>query len=65
MYIINPESIKNKIKHKKKVAKYLINHNVPLLSKVGEDYYFADSESYHNALDNSPVWVKWAINLGQ
>lgn len=65
MYVINPESVKNKIKLDKKIAQYFMDNGVPLLSKKGEQYYFSDSDLYKEVYSSSPLWVKWAIRLSQ
>ena len=61
MYIINPESIKNKIKCKKTFAQYFIEHGIPLLAREGEYYYFADTELFKEKFENAPFWIKWGI----
>jgi hypothetical protein len=58
MYIINPDKITNKIKCNKIVAQYLLERNVPLLSKINNDYYFADSELTKEILSFAPWWAK-------
>jgi len=64
MYIVNPKVIKNKIKCRGAVAKYFITQNIPVLSKDGSDYYFADSEIFKEALYYAPSWVKILMRLG-
>lgn len=65
MYILNPESVKHKVKCKKMIAQYFINKDIPLLSQVGEYYYFAESDLFKSAYTESPFWVKWAISMGE
>jgi hypothetical protein len=58
MFIINPDSIKNKVKYNGLVAKFLVANGVPLLARKNNEYYFANTEILKSALDNSPLWVK-------
>jgi len=58
MYIVNPDKITNKIKCNKIVAQYLLDRNVPLLSKINNDYYFSDSELVKEILGFAPWWIK-------
>jgi hypothetical protein len=61
MYVINPDKITNKIKCNKMVAQYLLERNVPLLSKINNDYYFSDSELTKEILSFASFWIKWMI----
>ena len=63
MYVVNPEKITNKVKCKKVVAQYFLDKDVPLLSRVGEYYYFAKSELFQSEYNKSPFWIKWAVNF--
>ncbi len=63
MYIVNPEVIGHKIKLKKIFAQYFINKDIPLLSKRGEYYYFADSVLFRNEFENAPFWIKWGVQV--
>jgi len=58
MYIINPEKISNKIKCNSIIAKYFLDKNIPLLSRQGNIYYFANTELFKEVLSFSPFWVK-------
>jgi hypothetical protein len=58
MFIVNSESIKNKIGFKGKISNYLENHGVPLLCIEGGIYYFADTKTLNDVLQSSPLWVK-------
>ena len=60
MFILNSESIKNKIGFKEKISRYLETHGVPLLCIEGGIYYFAQTKFLDDALKSSPLWVKWA-----
>jgi len=60
MYILNPNSIKNKIGFKKKISNYLETHGIPLLAIEGDIYYFAQTKILNDVLQSSPLWIKWA-----
>jgi hypothetical protein len=63
MYIINPESIKDKFECKYLVAKYLmIKHKIPILSRKDDIYIFANTKNLRDALDKAPIWI-WILNL--
>jgi len=61
MYILNPDSLKNKKSFSKKISDYLENHGVPLLAVDGGKYYYADTDLLKNALENAPLWVKFSM----
>jgi hypothetical protein len=63
MYIVNPEKINNKIECNKLVAKYFLERNLPLLSRKGNTYYFANTDLFKEILSLSPFWVKLAIKF--
>jgi calcineurin-like phosphoesterase len=60
MYIVNSESITNKIGFKEKVSNYLESHGVPLLTAGGGIHYYAQTKLLEDVLKSSPLWVKWA-----
>ena len=64
MYIINSEAIENKKGFGKLVAKYIMEKNIPLLSKKGDIYYFAETELLAEVLENAPAWIKLLILIG-
>lgn len=59
MFIVNSESITNKIGFKEKVSNYLENHGVPLLTIEGGIYYYAQTKLLEDVLQSSPLWVRW------
>ncbi len=63
MYIINHESIKNKVKTKGLVTKYFMDQNIPVLSIDGDITYFANSELFREVLEFSPIWIKLWMKL--
>lgn len=63
MYIVNPEKINNKIGCNKLVANYFLERKLPLLSRKGNVYYFADTDLFKEILSLSPFWVKLAIKF--
>lgn len=59
MYVVNPETIKNKYKCYKIVAEYLMHTcNIPLLCKLDNTYYFMDTSELEEALKTIPFWIK-------
>jgi calcineurin-like phosphoesterase len=62
MFIINSESITNKIGFEEKVSNYLENHGVPLLTAGGGIYYYAKTKLLDDVLKDkkTPLWVKLA-----
>lgn len=63
MYIVNPQSVKNKKAFKGLVAKYILDQNIPILSQDGDIYYFADSGLLEEALSYAPLWVKVLMKI--
>jgi len=52
MYIVNPEKIKGKYKCDDKVARYLVYEcKIPILSIVGDDYYFSNTKALKRAIE--------------
>jgi len=64
MYIVNPEKIGNKVAYKGVVAKYIRDHNIPVLSQQGDIYYFSNSDILKECLFYAPGWIKILIKLG-
>jgi len=64
MYIVNPEKIGNKVAYKGFVAKYILDHNIPILSKQGNIYYFSNTDVLKEVLFYAPDWIKLLIKLG-
>lgn len=58
MYITNPEEIENKISMRRWIAKYFIDHNVPILSQNGDIVYFANSSLFRDCWSNAPFYIK-------
>ena len=57
--IINPESVVNKYSCNKMMGMYLVySKHVPLLSVVGDRYYFANTFELREILDNLPFYMK-------
>jgi len=61
MYIVNPDKISDKIKCNRVVAQYFLDRNVPLLSMVDNNYYFANSELFKEIKSFAPFWIKWIL----
>ncbi len=58
MYIVDGlDKIHNKYKYNKIVAKWLVAHKIPILSKT-DGYYFANTQRLRETLSNAPFYIK-------
>lgn len=58
MYVINSETMQKKIIVSKAIGEWLIEHNIPLLSKNSEEYIFSDTDELKKMLLRVPSELK-------
>lgn len=58
MYIVNPETLKSQYECNGIIAKHLMENGIPLLSRKGGVFYFANTDALKNELEKIPFWLR-------
>lgn len=61
MFILNPDNLQKKVSFKQIVTKYLLSHEIPVLSHRDGSYYFSDTDELKQILNESPWYIKLFI----